>query len=85
MGQIILVQVDDQDERRSQDVESDVQDGLVGALARALASRRVNVESGENWKRLCSQGGFFSLALSFLLQLAHYCKVLIFFCLLGLT
>lgn len=39
----------DQDERKSAEVEPDVQDGLVGALARALASRRpMCVDSGEN-------------------------------------
>ena len=42
-------QVDqDQDERKSLEVESDTQEGLVGALARALASRRpMCVDSGE--------------------------------------
>ena len=40
----------DQDDRRSLEAEPDVQDGLVGALARALASRRpMCVDSGENW------------------------------------
>ncbi|KAL8594070.1 hypothetical protein ACOMHN_016449 [Nucella lapillus] len=35
------VEVEDQDERRSLEAEPEVQDGLVGALARALVSRRL--------------------------------------------
>lgn len=40
-------QVDEQEVRSSMEVSPDMQDGLVGALARALASRRPAVESGE--------------------------------------